>query len=48
MKSSLREIKVLGIEMLEKEVKLPKGATSANVYLPKNWEGKKVVVIRID
>lgn len=42
------EIKVIGFEMLEKKVKLQKGATSSNIYLPKNWEGKTVKVIRID
>jgi putative transposon-encoded protein len=48
MSSTPRKIEVFGFEMLEKETRLSKGASSGNIYLPKNWAGKRVVVIRID
>jgi hypothetical protein len=37
---------VFGVEMIEKEVK-PRGNTG-RVYLPPNWVGKLVKIIRID
>jgi len=43
------EIKVYGYEMLEKEAKLTsKNSTSCTIYVPKDWEGKKIVVIRVE
>ena len=40
------EFKVYGEEMIEKEVK-PSGKTG-RVYLPPDWVGKHVKIIRID
>jgi hypothetical protein len=40
------KFRVLGQEMIEKEVK-PSG-NSGRVYLPLNWVGKHVKIIRID
>ena len=40
------KFRVLGEEMIEKEVK-PSG-NSGRVYLPLNWVGKQVKIIRID
>jgi putative transposon-encoded protein len=40
------KFRVLGEEMIEKEVK-PSG-NSGRVYLPLNWVGKHVKIIRID
>lgn len=37
---------VFGVEMIEKEVK-PRG-NSGRVYLPSEWVGKHVKIIRID
>ena len=37
---------VIGIEMIEKEVK-PRG-NSGRVYLPSDWVGKRVKIIRVD
>jgi putative transposon-encoded protein len=37
---------LFGVEMIEKEVK-PKGNTG-RIYLPANWVGKLVKIIRID
>jgi hypothetical protein len=37
---------VLGVEMIEKEVK-PKGNTG-RIYLPSDWVGKLVKIVRID
>ena len=44
--SSKARFRVLGEEMIEKEVK-PSG-NSGRVYLPLNWVGKQVKIIRID
>ena len=38
--------RVFGVEVIEKEVK-PKG-TSGRIYLPSDWVGKLVKIIRID
>lgn len=40
------KFEVYGEEMLEKEVKL--SGNSGRVYLPPNWVGHKVKIIRID
>ena len=40
------KFEVFGEEMIEKEVK-PSG-TSGRVYLPPNWIGKHVKIIRLD
>ena len=45
-KSPKPKFRVLGEEMIEKEVK-PSG-NSGRVYLPLNWVGKHVKIIRID
>ena len=45
-KSPKPKFRVLGEEMIEKEVK-PSG-NSGRVYLPLNWVGKQVKIIRID
>ena len=45
-KSPKPRFRVLGEEMIEKEVK-PSG-NSGRVYLPLNWVGKHVKIIRID
>ena len=45
-KSPKARFRVLGEEMIEKEVK-PSG-NSGRVYLPLNWVGKQVKIIRID
>jgi hypothetical protein len=37
---------VFGVEMIEKEVK-PRG-TAGRIYLPSDWVGKLVKIIRID
>ena len=45
---SLRKVRfeVYGEEMIEKEVKL--SGNSGRVYLPPDWVGRKVKIIRID
>jgi len=45
-KSSKTKFGVLGKEMIEKKVK-PSG-NSGRVYLPSDWVGKHVKIIRID
>lgn len=42
-----KEFKICGFEHVEKLV-TPGSKTSARVYVPKSWEGKRVVVIRLD
>ncbi|MFW9991075.1 MAG: DUF2080 family transposase-associated protein [Candidatus Odinarchaeota archaeon] len=39
------EFMVKGFEMLEREVK--RSGNSGRVYLPKDWIGKKVKIIRV-
>ncbi|MHA2031208.1 MAG: DUF2080 family transposase-associated protein [Candidatus Kariarchaeaceae archaeon] len=39
------EFKVIGYEMLEREVK--QSGNTGRVYLPKNWIGKRIKIIRI-
>lgn len=39
------EFKVIGYEMLEREVK--QSGNTGRVYLPKNWVGKRIKIIRI-
>ena len=39
------EFKVIGYEMLEREVK--QSGNSGRVYLPKNWINSRVKIIRI-
>jgi putative transposon-encoded protein len=48
LNSSLRKTKfeVFGEEMIEKEVKT--SGNSGRVYLPPDWVGKHVKIIRID
>lgn len=45
---TLRKVRfeVYGEEMIEKEVKL--SGNSGRVYLPPDWVGRKVKIIRID
>lgn len=43
-----RTITVEGYEMVEKNPSLPKNGSSCVVYLPKDWEDKEVVVIRVE
>ncbi len=45
---SIRKVRfeVYGEEMIEKEVKL--SGNSGRVYLPPDWVGRKVKIIRID
>ena len=45
---NLRKVRfeVYGEEMIEKEVKL--SGNSGRVYLPPDWVGRKVKIIRID
>jgi len=45
-KSSKAKFGVFGKEMIEKEVK--RSGNSGRVYLPLNWVGKHVKIIRID
>ncbi|NOQ53097.1 MAG: DUF2080 family transposase-associated protein [Thermoplasmata archaeon] len=40
------KFEVYGQEMLEKEVK--KSGNSGRIYLPPDWIGKRVKIIRID
>lgn len=40
------KFEVYGEEMLEKKVKM--GGTSSRIYLPFNWVGHHVTIIRID
>jgi len=35
-----------GNEMVTKHVKLPSGQSSGIIYVPKDWKGDKVIVIR--
>jgi putative transposon-encoded protein len=43
------EIKATGYEVLKKEAKLTsRKSTSCTIYVPKEWEGKKVVIIRVE
>jgi putative transposon-encoded protein len=44
--SSESKFEVVGKEMLEKVVK--KSGNSGRVYLPPQWIGKKVKIIRVD
>ena len=37
---------LFGVEMIEKEVR-PKG-NSGRIYLPANWVGKRVKIVRVD
>ncbi len=43
-----RTLTIEGFEMLEKVAKLPNKASSCIIYLPKEWEGKEVVIIRVE
>lgn len=43
-----RTITVEGFEMVEKVAKLPSKGSSCVIYVPKEWEGKEVVLIRVD
>lgn len=43
---TLVKFEVYGEEMLEKEVKL--SGNSGRVYLPPNWVGHRVKIVRID
>ena len=43
---SKSKFEVYGVEMIEKEVK--KSGNSGRVYLPPDWVGKRVKIIRID
>jgi hypothetical protein len=45
-KSRKAKFGLFGLEMIEKEVK-PRGNTG-RVYLPQDWVGKRVKIIRID
>ena len=45
-KSPKTKFGVFGKEMIEKKVK--KSGSSGRVYLPSNWVGKHVKIIRID
>jgi hypothetical protein len=45
-KSSKTKFGVFGKEMIEKEVR--KSGNSGRVYLPSNWVGRYVKIIRID
>jgi hypothetical protein len=45
-KSPKAKFGLFGVEMIEKEVK-PRGNTG-RIYLPSNWVGKLVKIIRID
>jgi hypothetical protein len=42
------KIEVMGYELLEKIAALPKGGSSCVIYLPPEWRGKRLRVIRID
>ena len=44
--STLVKFEVYGVEMLEKEVKL--SGNSGRIYLPPDWVGHRVKIIRID
>ncbi len=39
------EFKVSGFEMLDRQVK--KSGNTGRIYLPKNWIGKRVKIIRV-
>ena len=45
VKDQTSEFKVIGYEMLEREVK--QSGNSGRVYLPKNWINSRVKIIRI-
>ena len=45
-KSTKTKFGIFGKEMIEKKVK--KSGSSGRVYLPSNWVGKHVKIIRID
>jgi len=46
-KSSKAKFSLFGEAMIEKEVK-PRGKQTGRVYLPLDWVGKLVKIIRID
>lgn len=43
-----RTVTVEGFEMVEKVPNLPSSGSSCVVYLPKEWSGKEVVIIRVE
>jgi len=43
-----RTMTIEGFEMLEKLARLPSKGSSCVIYLPKEWNGKEVVVIRVE
>lgn len=43
----LKTFKFEGIEVIEKTVPTGK-STSPRIFVPKNWEGKKIAVVRLD
>lgn len=45
MKKGEIKFPVQGYDMRRKTAKQQKGATSSNIYLPSEWDGKEVVVI---
>ena len=45
-KSSKAKFRVFGVELIEKEVK--SSGNSGRIYLPLDWVGKHVKIIRID
>ena len=48
MEKKSANITIDGYEMLRKTAKLPKKGSSSVVYLPPDWNGKEVVIIRLD
>jgi hypothetical protein len=46
-KFSKAKFGLFGVEMIEKEVK-PKGNSGGRIYLPANWVGKRVKIVRVD
>jgi hypothetical protein len=43
-----RTVTIEGFEMVEKVAKLPSKGSSCVIYLPKEWDGKEVVVLRVE
>lgn len=48
MEKKSANISIEGQEMVRKTARKPKKGSSSVVYLPPDWDGKEVVIIRID
>jgi hypothetical protein len=49
MEKEKAKIELFGLEMIRRIVKkVGKKNTSCRVYLPSEWDGKRIIIIRID